>query len=703
MTPFLVSVFERLTISNLIKECFGSEFLDVNRKDQVDYIFRYLRDLGAQTVLLEFEYLDKDYLEDYSKFYVRRFSSRGHKCARLHFFRGEWKHFQIEACLGKGGPDTELEKLRKDYLGFTVIKPLPKTVIGKTCLKLYEDLNGADQKVALKRPYFANLFGIELKIESIAFQEQDKVTSACAATSIWSALHALQWRDVREIPSCSEITTNAINFIPGSSNSFPSRELTNKQILRALDVERLRHHSHSLRNTPQDEAIAIIQCYIRSGLPLIIGVEVYTIEPEATPMRQAGHALTIVGFDLSSRGPYLYVHDDRLGPFARARFVPINAVKEDADQPDDKKTKYQIEGLEQEWGLLLQKKTDDGDWIEPHELLVPETLFAVTDKKARLSIELVLNTCKLIQKVYRSGAQQLAEIQARTTHSSSQNVDTADFALEFDVTLMEVTQIKKEVLGNVLPVETNIPDSLTPAQRNRSVFLTKGLARFQWVARFTLGGNPVFLMLVDATDIPQGDAVSVIYIQDHKNMQGFMSAIWGSKADSLEGRERNSFFQSFLRRVRPAEKTLHLHLDECYGEPRAPNRLKREEVKDDEVVSNKGRRAFYEAVDEPLDDLFPKLATSEEAYMIWVIDHEGTLIIGEEVDKTGHPTLTDFKPARIGGELRKDAKGWFINSQSGRYSGNYQNVNTLLNNAMKRFEAIFYLSRDDLRAIPWEL
>ncbi|WP_234427663.1 hypothetical protein, partial [Vibrio anguillarum] len=80
----------------------------------------------------------------------------------------------------------------------------------------------------------------------MAFQEQDKVVSACATTAIWSSLHAMHWKNVREIRSCSEITTNALNHINGSSNSFPNRELSNKQILRALDCEKLKHHTIDL-------------------------------------------------------------------------------------------------------------------------------------------------------------------------------------------------------------------------------------------------------------------------------------------------------------------------------------------------------------------------------------------------------------------------------------------------------------------------
>lgn len=704
MTPFLVGEFGKLTISNLIKECFGSEFQDLNRKDQVTYIYRYLADLDAETVLLETEYVDKDYLDDYTKFYVRRFSSRGSRCARLHFFKGKREHFQFEEYLSKGGPDGELEKLQDDYLGFVVVKPLPKTVIGKTCLKLYPRLD-LDSKVALHRKYSVSLFGISLSVDSIAFQEQDKVTSACAATSIWCALHAIHWRQPRDIPSCSEITTNAINFIPGSSNSFPSRELTNKQILRALDVQRLRHHTHSLNESPQDEVFELIRCYIGSGLPLILGVEVHAIKANRKLEKLAGHALTIVGFDPSPNHPALYVHDDRLGPYARAELVPINEAEALTQRLGVPKVVaptarwmlsamksnqgFRVKGSGQRWGLVLRKKNDAGVWQEPHELLVPENFFAMTDKKVGLPVDLVLNTCDLIQEAYEDGVNELNE----------EKTSLAELSLTFTVELMELNAIKQDVLESKIPDQLSA-DAFLDAERRRSSFLTTALSRFQWVARFKLGGNPAFLMLVDATDIPQGHAVSAIYIQDADGYEAVMAAIGNVRDDELFGIERKSMFASFLRRARPAAHTLKQHLDEHFGEPRAPKRLKAAEVRNDDVVQNEDCRPYYESNPASLDDLYPEFSSDANAYRIWVIDQEGTLIIGKEVDQTGHPTLTGFKPARIGGELRKDDQGWFINSKSGRYSGNYRDVDELLEHALERFKSIFYRSRDELRAQP---
>ena len=222
MIPYLVCEFSKPTLSNLVKECFGSYFPDILEKRQVSYIYRYLNDLNAKSILLEFDYTDKDYLEDYSRYYVKSFNNNGHKCARLHFFSEEIDHGKLNDILITGDANKRLN-LQGAYLGFIIIKPLPKTFVGKTCLKNYPAFKvEGKSKRCLYKEYEVDLFGIQLKVDSIAFQEQDQVVSACATTAIWTALHAQPGRDVREINACSIITTQAINHIEGSSNNFPN-------------------------------------------------------------------------------------------------------------------------------------------------------------------------------------------------------------------------------------------------------------------------------------------------------------------------------------------------------------------------------------------------------------------------------------------------------------------------------------------------
>ena len=78
----------------------------------------------------------------------------------------------------------------KSYLGCIVLRPIPKTFLCKVCLRPYERDKNRLTKYWLSADYDISLFGIPLKIKTIAFQEQDKVLSACATTALWTFFHA---------------------------------------------------------------------------------------------------------------------------------------------------------------------------------------------------------------------------------------------------------------------------------------------------------------------------------------------------------------------------------------------------------------------------------------------------------------------------------------------------------------------------------
>ncbi len=683
MPPFLVSVFEKPSISNLVKECFGSEFPDVYNKVQVDYLFRYLNDLKAQTVLLEYQYVDKDYLEDHSRFYVRRFGNRGHKCARLHFFSNHLRHEDFVDMLRHVGSDEKIRELQDGYLGFIVVKPLPKTFVGRTCLRLYPAFDKhqtpRSSKLALRRDYSINLFGIRLSIQSVAFQEQDKVIAACATTSIWSALNALPWLEAKAIPSCCRITTNAINHIPDSTNSFPSKELSIKQILRAIDAEGLRHRAYDIQEEPRDKVLSIIKSHIDSGLPLLLTGQV--CERRADEWRaMGGHAITVLGYKVTDDGMFLYVHDDRLGPFARARLIDRGTISKEGISADSN------------IGLELQGKSDEGQWQKPHEVLLAQSIISISDKSARLPVDIVWNTCDLIRKLYMTGCRLLDQ------------GDDPGIALEFDIRLMEARDFKSQLLDEARSSGNGSSERVKDDEEARVTFLTTSFARFQWVCRFVVGGKRAFTMLVDASEIPQGDAVSAIYIDDSKGFKAVESFLNSARAPAQHNKlleERETFIASFMRRLRPERSGLQQYLDERYGEPRAPSKLRPSEIQGGELKENTPQRFYFEASGERIERVLASLEAGSVEHMLWVIDDEGSLLIGEERNLLGHPSLTGFKPARIGGEIRKIESRWVINADSGRYSKNYPNSNEFLKNALERFRTVFHESRDNIEMQMW--
>lgn len=657
MVPYLVSQFSKPTLSNLVKECFGSDFPDVFNKPQVNVLFHYLKDLKAESVLLEREYQDKDYLEDFSRYYVKCFQNSGYKCARLHFFNAELDHTKLDHILMCGKKAPGYGALQESYLGFIVIKPLPKTFIGKTCLKHYPELghNSLDCKL-LSRRYNINLFGVDLHVDSIAFQEQDKVVSACATTAIWSALHGCFWKDDRQIPACSEITTNAINHIDRSNNSFPKNELTNKQILRALDCEGLKYHMEQTPGATRSEILSIVRCHIDSNIPLILVADVY--DKDGSLM--GGHAVAVLGYKEEGESYSLYVHDDRLGPFAKARMIN-NGEHISIEQKEDVKPSCL---------LTLQHKNENGTWLPPHEFLVVSCLIIPAQKKIRISYLYPFNTCQLVVQEFVNWLKEQKSEEAFTEFKG---------ALTFSMQLFQISEIKKAILDTPCPRGSDRDRFM----RDRANLLTQSCARFQWVGTFFFRGVRAFRILFDATDIPQGNAITSIFVENPKISTPILQ-LFKKYSDSNIDDPRNSFIHLIYKYLKTPDSDYSLHLDLTYGHLRAPKYLRSTEISNGDISENPTLEVFYERSTKHLGEIFKRIPKKKG--LIWAIAADGGLLIGED---KGHPTLTGFKPARIAGELKQVSGAWKINSKSGRYSRDYPNSSTLLENALFKLQSIF--------------
>lgn len=689
MTPFLICKFEKQTLTNLVKESFGSEFPEIYNKKQIDYIWRYMRDLGCQTVLLESEYIDHDYLEDYTRYYVRGFNNAGYKCARLHFFSYDFDHENIDGMLQSGNTQ-EHESLRRNYLGFIIIKPLPKTFIGRTCLKIYDSLQDSEEKKLLIREYEVSLFGINLVVHSIAFQEQDKVVAACSSTSVWSALHAITWKKTRDIPSRSEITSNAINHIDGSSNSFPNKELTNKQILRAIDSEKLRHIYSDLHNYSWDMLLKVIKIHIDSELPLILGAHVYSIDKEKKLKYQGGHAVTVLGYKERRKKPALYVHDDRLGPFVRASFVRLKSFTSQGD-------------LSADWGVVIQEKNDSKGWKKPHEVLIPNSLISLKHPKVRIPYTYPLNTCEIVKNIFIEFVE----------NASKDRKDKLDTELVYTITLQELSSIKESYSTFDFSVDGGNPSEiLSDLQKDRADFLSANNARFQWVCSFSfVGETPIFDLLFDATDIPQGNVVTAVLEKNKKASNFFYNALDVVEPKITVSFLKNEHFYSPLKKVFCSRNTpisklnarnisIDVWLDYTYGKLRVPKYLKAEEFNSDGITHNASVKKFYGVADITLSEFMKKAPLNEDGYpqLIWAIAHDGALLMGVEYKNQGHPLLTGFKPARIAGEVFLKDDKYYINSKSGRYSRGYTNTEDLLYNAINKFKSTF--SEEDIQMMP---
>ena len=305
-------------------------FKEIKESRQGKYLVNYLKDLGAKTLLIEPNYFDRDYLSEFSAFYST--STRGYKniCQRIHFFSSEKinKEFFLQCA---NSHKNSLNAINQSYLGFCVLRPI-KARLGRTVLKWYEDKEPSNKRIKTKRTYECHVAGVKLKIEGLAWQQQDTGVGACATIALWSALQSSAFDDFHTIPTTAEITKAANKTASSGERIFPSKGLFDFQLFEAIKELNL---SPMIQNPnkyfKKDQFISSISSYIRSGYPVILlGVLKYedkTIAPHAiciTGFRAKNPKITqndtsFVFMDYANE--ILYAHDDNIGANTRFRII----------------------------------------------------------------------------------------------------------------------------------------------------------------------------------------------------------------------------------------------------------------------------------------------------------------------------------------------------------------------------------------------
>ena len=460
------------------------------------YFEDYFNNIGAKTIVVERKYVDKDYLEDFAAYYVRCFHPYDRFCARLHFFDKEIKDNNDFKSLISKPDDEKIKELQEGYIGFIVVKPLPLTIIGKTCLKTYDD-DGGRRNYPIVRTYKANLFGIPLHTKTIAYQEQDSTVSACASTAIWAAFQGTGILFQHQIPSPVEITKAATYHTPFSNRHFPNKGLSIEQMahaVRNVGLEPFLIDVSKVVTNPRKKFLSYHLCkgiayaYLKAKIPLIFGFKLHDTTSYGSGINprfmqsQSKHAVTITGYSLkpktkpdkffeqdfyltSSRIDEIYVHDDGVGPFARMKFDKIEPT-----------VLGRTDSLSTSW---INHNDTSGD-----VRAIPEILLIALNHKIRIPYNRILNIIR--------------EFNSYLVPGYSNRITK----IEWDIHLIEISEYKNFILHT---------PNINEEERFRLV--TKDLPKYLWRALAKVDDNVLlFDILFDATDIEQGELFNDLVI-----------------------------------------------------------------------------------------------------------------------------------------------------------------------------------------------
>jgi len=303
----------------------------IGKSENAKYIQGYLRELRATFCIEEKNYVDKEFLIDYSMFYARSFEDINKYTTRLHFFKTditETKIFEImENFNKKDYREAELKKLNDNYLGFVVVKPVSgsdkQPLLGRMLLKPYPHEDRDELREHLKQIYPVSLYGLPLTIESLPFQMQDQSVGACATTSCWVSLYALNNLFGTSIHALAEITETSTTF-PGLNRNFPSSGLSVFQIKNfynslGLETEFLDINPKIIAQYGEKYPVIpiLVKAYVDFGLPILACINLHKNLIQ-TPPDYEQHAAIISGYrHKNGEVKELYAHDDRIGPYSK--------------------------------------------------------------------------------------------------------------------------------------------------------------------------------------------------------------------------------------------------------------------------------------------------------------------------------------------------------------------------------------------------
>jgi len=291
----------------------------IGKSPQAQYLFSYLGELNAKTFFVESDYVDKDFLIDYAKFYARSFQAPRRLTKRIHFFSRDFTTESFRMAIEKYDGDL-IQNIRESYLGFTVVKPIGNRygdpLIGRTILKTYPEKVEPDFRYFLTHTYAASLYGIPLNISSLPYQTQDMAVAACATTALWIALHPLSVLFAIPTYSPVEITEKAVTY-PGEQRNFPSSGLSILQMINFINFLGLDTENINILPKKEEMTLEAVKAYIKAQIPIIACLE---LEARGKSDRSY-HAVIVSGYRYDSSGTVkeLYIHDDQIGPYSRVK------------------------------------------------------------------------------------------------------------------------------------------------------------------------------------------------------------------------------------------------------------------------------------------------------------------------------------------------------------------------------------------------
>lgn len=317
-------------------------------------LLKYIKQIGAATVVIEDNYIDVDYLTDFSNYHSYLFENVPKCTKRFHLFSGIFKNDKLEYLLNTySNNQDKIKDFLGNYLGFFILKPFKQingysSPIGRSLLCIPEKSDSC--RYAIDN-YQATFYGHPFKIETLPFQTKDHAVGLCATVSLWVLTKKMSKIFKTPLMSPYEITKIATEYVEPSRNT-PYDGLTSRQMLTFFKAIKVDYNIIDIQSTlagslaPETFVTDVIKAFIYSAkLPLVAHLGLMRKNEQ-----EDFHSVVICGYKQNKKGKIckLFIHDDAIGPFTQVIDASSNGFafsewhydwrwkyKEDEEEPYD--------------------------------------------------------------------------------------------------------------------------------------------------------------------------------------------------------------------------------------------------------------------------------------------------------------------------------------------------------------------------------
>ncbi len=242
-------------------------------------------------ILIEENYVDKDYRSTYYEFYAKKGLRYSPFCVRLHFFK------QGVTLTPERGLRVTTGHLDERYVGYMVLRPTPIAPIGRTVLSIHAIRGFAGAIIDGIHP--VHLLGYPvLQVKGFPYMQQHTDISVCAHAVCWSILrhYSQRYRNYAEF-LVADITRMASPTKAGGL--IPSRGLGIDQACRVFSEAGLFPDVYQ-KDEMGERFYRLLNAYIESGFPVFAAFE------------RRPHAITVIGHGTSELDAFANVTDSVL-------------------------------------------------------------------------------------------------------------------------------------------------------------------------------------------------------------------------------------------------------------------------------------------------------------------------------------------------------------------------------------------------------